>query len=69
MLLRTALDEERAKELVREKLRELNMDYFTLTRVAHCALYGTTPDLNQGHINWVQHGIVEPHVKLYLERL
>ena len=69
MLLKKCLDEERAKKAIQDYLKEHNRDYFVLTREAHCALYGTTPDLVQGHINWIQHGIPEPHVVTYMQRL
>ena len=69
MILRTALEEERAKKAVQDYLNEHRREYFTLSQEAHCFLFGTTPDLNQGHVNWIQHGLVEPHVTIYLKRI
>ena len=54
---------------LKAKLDELRVDYYTFARLAHIYLYGVDSDMTQCHINFIQHGIIAPHVVKYLKHL
>ena len=59
----------RYNELLRRKLSELKLEAHTFFRVAHCAKFGTTPDLSEDVLLYQTKGTIPVYVINYLKEI